>query len=105
MVPFARDLYSFVEGYRHAGVIGAESWMQSVAQPFVDAWKTAQGQEVHGMISHAADAMGMGLHLPGLGQLGKTAQYLWDVHTGRQQPESAGQLAVEAALGTHGKHN
>ena len=105
MIPFARDLYSFFEGYRHAGVIGAESWMQSVAQPIVDTWKTAQGSDVHGKISHLADAVGMGLHIPGLGQLGKTAQYLWDVHTGRQQPASKGQLVEEALLGTHGKHN
>ena len=102
-LPFARDLLSFLEGYRHAGVIGAEAWLSGIAQPMIDAWKAAQGQEVQGGIAHTADALGMGLHIPGLGQLGKTIQYLYDVHTGREQPESAAELAQGATVGSH-KH-
>ena len=99
MVPFARDAYSFLEGYKHAGVIGVESWMQAVLQPVLDAKKAVEGKNVPGAISHAADAVGMGLHIPGLGQLGKTAQYLWDVHTGKQQPASTAEMVQGATIG------
>ncbi len=104
LLPGVRDIYSFAEGYRHAGVIGVESWLQSVAQPFIDASKAAQGKEVHGAISHAADAIGMGLHIPGLGQLGKTAQYLYDTHTGYKESSGPLETLQGVTIGVH-KHN
>lgn len=100
MVPFARDLFSFFQGYKHAGVIGVESWMQSVAQPLLDAAKVATGHDAPGAISHAADALGMGLHIPGLGQLGKIGQYVHDVQTGTApKPKSALEYVKNAVLG------
>ncbi|RMD00069.1 hypothetical protein EAY64_05585 [Aquitalea palustris] len=104
-IPFARDLYSFAMGYHHAGVIGPEAWMQSVAQPLIDGVKAATGHHVTGAIQHIADAAGMGLHIPGLGQLGKMAQYEYDIATGNKpQPADALEHAQGLTVGTHTKH-
>jgi hypothetical protein len=101
MVPFARDAYSFMLGYGHAGVIGAEAWMQTVLQPAIDAWKAAHGQSANNWVSHLADAAGMGLHIPGLGQLGKTAQYLHDVATHKEHPTGVLDFLHGVAQGSH----
>lgn len=99
MVPFVRDAASMVEGYRSAGVVGVESWMATMVNAGKDAVKLAQGKEVHAPIKDVANAAGMGLHIPLLGQLGTTAQYLADVQAGKQNPENAGQFAKDALLG------
>jgi hypothetical protein len=95
MVPFVRDAASMVEGYSHAGVVGAESWIQTMVQAAMDVKKVAQGKEVKAPIKDIANALGMGLHIPGLGQLGATAQYAADVHAGKEHPKDV----VEAARG------
>ncbi len=101
MLPFGRDLYAFLAGYSHAGVVGVENWMQAVAQPAKDIAHAAEGKKVSSPIAHAADALGMGLHIPGLGQIGHSAQYLEDVRTGKQKPKNAAEVAEGVALG-HG---
>lgn len=101
MIPFARDVYAFLAGRRSAGVVGVESWMQTVAQPLKDAANAAQGKKTSNVIAHVGDALGMGLHIPGLGQLSHSAQYLYNVHTGKEQPKNAAELAEGVALG-HG---
>jgi len=102
MLPFGRDVYAFLAGYQHAGIVGVENWLQAVAQPAKDAAHAAEGKKVANPIAHAADAAGMGLHIPGLGQIGHSAQYLYNVHTGKERPKNAGELAEGVLLG-HGQ--
>ncbi|HCE10405.1 MAG TPA: hypothetical protein DEQ40_17730, partial [Oxalobacteraceae bacterium] len=99
MVPFVRDVASMVEGYRSAGQVAAESWLSTMVKAGKDVKDLAQGNHVHAPIKDIANAAGMGLHIPGLGQIGTTAQYLADVHSGDQNPENAGQMVKDALLG------
>ena len=87
-VPFVRDAAAMVQGYSHAGQVGVESWMQTMIQAGHDVVKAAQGQGGTGKpIQDVANALGEGLHIPGLGQIGTTAQYEYDLHHGKaQQP-------------------
>ncbi len=104
MIPMGRDVYAFLSGQEHAGVIGVESWIQAVAQPVKDAIAAAEGKKVSNPIAHVADAAGMGLHIPGLGQLGHSAQYLANVASGKEHPKNAGEVAEGVLLG-HGARN
>jgi hypothetical protein len=92
-LPFVRDAYTMVEAYQHAGQVGAESWMNTMVQPLIDAYKIAVGKEVKRPISDVANAVGTGLHIPGLSQAGATAQYLHDEYTGDQpEPDDFGDV-------------
>lgn len=102
MLPFGRDVYAFLAGYQHAGIVGVENWLQAVAQPAKDVATAAKGKPVPNAIAHVADAAGMGLHIPGLGQIGHSTQYLYNVHTGKERPKNAGELAEGVLLG-HGQ--
>jgi hypothetical protein len=55
-------------------------------------------------IRDIADAVGMGLHIPGMGQAGVTAQYLQDVHSGKAQPANAAEYAKGLVTGHGTKH-
>jgi hypothetical protein len=101
MVPFVRDVVAMVEGYSHAGVVGAESWMSTIVKAAMDVKHMAEGKEVKAPIKDIANAAGMGLHIPGLGQLGTSAQYAADVANGKEHPEDAAEYAKGIALG-HG---
>ena len=83
-VPLARDAMSMIKGYEHAGQLPVESWLATMVAPFVDVKKIAEGKHAP-IIQDAANAAGAGLHIPGLGQLGKTAQYEADVASGRKE--------------------
>ena len=100
-VPLVRDAWSMAQGFSHAGVVGAESWMSTLVNGGKAIYKLTQGEASKGKpIQAVADALGMGLHIPGLGQLGKSAQYLTDVHTGAQpKPESTGALIKNTLVG------
>jgi Large polyvalent protein associated domain 22 len=99
MVPVVRDAWSMAKGFSHAGVVGAESWMSTMVNAGRDVVHLAQGKEVKKPIQDISDAVGMGLHIPGLGQLGKSAQYMADVHNGKQHPEHAGQYIKGVLVG------
>jgi hypothetical protein len=99
MVPVVRDAWSMAKGFSHAGVVGAESWMSTMVNAGRDVVHLAQGKEVKKPIQDISDAVGMGLHIPGLGQLGKSAQYMADVHNGKQHPEHAGQYIKGVLIG------
>lgn len=99
MVPFVRDAASMVEGYSHAGVVGAEAWIQTIVAAGMDVKKLAQGKEVKAPIKDIANAAGMGLHIPGLGQLGATAQYAADVRAGKEHPKNAVDVARGLTIG------
>lgn len=105
MVPFVRDAYSMFEGYSHAGQVGAESWLEAMVQASHDVYKLAKGQPVKAPIKDIANAAGMSLHIPGLGQLGTSMQYLADVHAGKQPaPKGPGEALKNVLLGPTSKH-
>lgn len=104
MVPFARDAASMVEGYSHAGQVGVESWLNTIVRAGMDVKNMVQGKEVKAPIKDISNAVGVGLHIPGLGQLGTTAQYLADVHQGKQHPQGAADVAKGVAFGPPAKH-
>lgn len=99
--PFVRDAYGFVEGYRGAGLVGVESWLSTVTKPFMDAYRAWEGHENKTAIRDTADALGVVSHLPGLGQAGVSAQYLYNVHRGIEHPEGARDVATGLLKG-HG---
>jgi hypothetical protein len=104
MVPFVRDAAAMVEGYSHAGQVGVESFLNTLVGAGKDVVNLATGQHVNAPIKDIANAAGMGLHIPGLGQLGGSAQYVADVATGKQHPKDALDVAEGVALGRAPKH-
>lgn len=104
MVPFVRDAAAMVEGYEHAGQVGVESFLNTLVGAGKDVVRLATGQHVNAPIKDIANAAGMGLHIPGLGQAGGSAQYLVDVATGKQHPKDALDVAEGVALGRAPKH-
>lgn len=104
MVPFVRDAAAMVEGYSHAGQVGVESFLNTLVGAGKDIVNLATGQHVNAPIKDIANAAGMGLHIPGLGQLGGSAQYLADVATGKQRPQGPLDVAEGVALGRAPKH-
>jgi len=107
-VPFVRDAVSMVHGFRNAGQVGVESWMQTMVQAGHDIAKVSQGEgEKTKLIQDVSNALGEGLHIPGLGQIGKTAQYVADRKNGNVAPPS-GTLrdndAVNSVIGAPKKH-
>lgn len=92
-VPLVRDAFNFVQGYRGAGLVGVESWLSTMTKPFIDAYRAWEGHDNKTAIRDTADAIGVGLHIPGLGQAGATAQYLYNVEQGKEHPRSTGEWA------------
>jgi hypothetical protein len=104
MVPFVRDAAAMVEGYSHAGQVGVESWLNTMVTAGKDVARIATGQHANAPIKDIANAAGMGLHIPGLGQVGATAQYAADVASGKQHPANAAEYVQGLALGRGPKH-
>jgi hypothetical protein len=104
MVPFVRDAAAMFEGYSHAGQVGVESFLNTMVGALKDTYHLATGQPVNAPIKDIANAVGMGLHIPGLGQAGGSAQYLADVASGKQHPKDALDVAEGVALGRAPKH-
>lgn len=101
-VPFVRDAVSMVEGYRNAGLVSAESWLATMVAAGKGLYKAGTDPNYQGKwIRDTANAVGMGLHIPGLGQVGTSAQYLADVQAGKEQPQSAAEMSKGAVTG-HG---
>ncbi len=96
-VPFVRDAKSMWEGMTHAGQVGVESWMQTEVQAAHDLFNAAQGKGSGKVVQDVANAVGEGLHIPGLGQLGKSLQYVEDRRTGNA-PTPAGTLRDNTAV-------
>lgn len=106
-IPGARDVVSFVKGYQSAGVVGAEAWLGMMTKGVIQTGKYVTGNSATGRVpvSPVMDMVGAGLHIPGLGQAGKTLQYLTDIETGHQpKPTSAFELIKNAAIGPPKNH-
>jgi len=102
MVPFAREAWSAIKGYPSAGVPAYMSAMGAIAKPAQDAYKLATGGQVKAPIKDLGNAAG--LLIPGLGQIGTTLQYAADVHSGKEQPHGAVDVARGLTLGQSNKH-
>jgi len=104
MVPFVRDAAAMVEGYSHACQVGVESFLDTMVGAAKYVGRLVTGQRVNAPIKDIANAAGMGLHIPGLGQAGGSAQYLADVASGKQHPKGPLDMAEGVALGRAPKH-
>jgi hypothetical protein len=103
-VPVVRDIPRMLEGFSNAGQVSAVAWIATVLKPFKDAHDIYDDKGVKRPIADIGDALGMGLHIPGLGQLSKTAQYLSDVKEGKiPEPDNTGQFVWESLMG-HKEH-
>ena len=102
-VPFVRDASSMLE-YGHSD--------QSVApyRLIGDAYKagTDVKKELEGnhgkIIQDMGNLIGEWAHIGGLGQAGKTLQYLKDVNDGYQNPANLGEMVQGATIGIHKEH-
>jgi len=104
-VPFVRDAVGMVEGYRNAGMVSAENWLSTIVSAAKSTYKAATDPNAKGhWIRDTANAVGMGLHVPGLGQAGQSLQYLEDVRTGKEQPHDAAEYAKGVVTGRGAKH-
>jgi len=97
MLPLARDIYSAAEGYPSAGKTPLGQNISAVGRAGNDVAKLAQGEPVKHPIKDLGNAAG--LLIPGLGQLGGSAQYAADWAQGKERPESAGDVARGLAFG------
>ena len=100
-VPFVRDAWSIAEGF--SGSVAPDDWLSTLIHAGKDIYKVAAGDKVKHPISDIADALGMGLHIPGMGQIGKTLQYGVDAARGKEHPANPVELVKGALLGSH-KH-
>lgn len=96
-VPMVRDAYHALEGYHSAGMPPWMSAMGALAKPIHDVVDVAQGKEVKHPIKDLGNSIG--LFIPGLGQIGTSAQYLTDVVTGKEHPKGAGEFLKGTAFG------
>ena len=88
-VPMVREAYqAVVEGRDSAGL---PPWMDALKDIFKVGKDAVQHTTPKQPIKDAGNAAG--LFLPGLGQAGSTTQFLYDAHTGAQQPHTVGEWA------------
>lgn len=98
-VPFVRDAWSMIERQDTTGdstapvrVIG------DTVKVGIDAFKAAEGKSSK-WVQDISNALGELTHTGGLGQAGKTLQYLKDVHDGKQSPHNAKDFVTGATIG------
>jgi len=86
-IPIARDLSAHFLTGRDYSVTPAASVVDAVGKSGVDAAHALTGQEVSDKwLKHTVTTAGYVFNLP-TGQLGGSAQFLWDVANGKQHPE------------------
>lgn len=96
-VPIARDVASVANqkmggGFGSYAVTPAARGYDALEAVTKDAWRgmSGEGDVSDKWVKHAIEAPGYIFGLP-TGQVGSTAQFLWDLHTGNQTAESAGE--------------
>lgn len=103
-VPFVRDVVSMFEGYSHAGQVAAESWLATMVKAATDTYHAATNPDAKGaVVKDVANAAGMGLHIPGLGQAGTTLQYIRDLQSGKAHPQGAWEMTKGLVTGHDGE--
>lgn len=85
-VAHARDVVSYIADNQspRSPIASAAMALKSAAS---DAYKSFQDKKPNKPIQHAANVIGLGLGVPGA-QIGRTAQFLNDVRTGKQKPKN-----------------
>lgn len=101
-VPFVRDAWSMIEYKNGSSEVAPIRILSDTVKTGQDVIGELQGKQTK-IIQDAANAIGELLHIGGLGQAGKTVQYFRELNHGKQHPNSAAQLAHDAALGNHDK--
>lgn len=101
MVPLVRDIWSYAEGHQTAGINPFMQGVTNVGKAAKDVAQIAQGNAPRAPFRDLGNAIG--LAIPGMGQAGTTAQYLADVHSGKQQPRNLLDVARGVALGQGNK--
>lgn len=106
-VPLVREAWTMIEqrmAHREVdpGAMPVLKMLADVVKTGGDLYDEFEGKETK-VIQDAANALGEWLHIGGLGQAGKTLQYMRDVHDGKQQPQSAAEAVQGATIGVHNK--
>jgi len=97
MVPFVRDAASMIE-YNQGGDVAPMRVIKDAYLTGKDLVKEFEGDDSK-IIRDLANAVGEWAHIGGLGQAGKTLQYLRDVYNGVEDPEDTFTFIHDAALG------
>ena len=101
-VPFVRDAVGMIEGYKNAGLVSVENWLAAMVTAARSSYQAATNPDSKAnVIKDVSNAAGMGLHIPGAGQLGTSLQYLENVREGKEHPEGVGDFMLGLAKG-HG---
>ena len=103
MIPGGASFMQLVQAARGAGETPAAQWESTVLQPVKDAAKAVQGKAPGKPIQDLGNAIGVLGHVSGAGQLGTSLQYLEDVHTGKEQPQTALDVAQGMTVGAKHK--
>lgn len=99
-VPFVRDAYGMIN-YGDTSSSGTTAPIRIVGDTVkvaMDAYKGYQGKHSK-WVQDTANAMGELFHIGGLGQAGKSLQYLKDVHDGVQNPKSVKDAVTGVTIG------
>ena len=103
MLPMVREGWSAgVEGFSSAGLPPWIRALTDTVKVVKDTVREVKGEEVKSPIKHVGNAAG--LLLPGLGQAGSTAQFLYDEVTGKQHAETVAEWVRGVMSGT-AKHD
>ena len=102
-VPFVRDAWSMIEYSHSSSEVAPIRILHDVVKVGNDVIGEFNDRETK-IIQDAANMLGELLHIGGLGQAGKTAQYLRELEQGKQDPQSTAELIHDAALGHKEKH-
>lgn len=90
-IPLVRDVASFAfEGYPSRTPFA--SLISAAGSIFTDAKKLSRGESPEKLIQHTANIIGLITRLP-LAQIGRTAQFGYDVNTSKQRPRNIGEWA------------
>ena len=99
-VPFVRDAWSMIErgDTSSAGTTAPIRIVGDTVKAAIDGYKNVHGQSAK-TIQDVSNAVGELFHIGGLGQAGKSLQYLKDVHDGKQDPKTAHDFVTGVTIG------
>lgn len=100
--PPARDVANLAQGHEYR-VTPVSAIVDTAWKAYKDTGKWLNNEPVPTgrVLRHALDTVGYSFGLPP-GQVDQSLQYLWDFHTGEQNPEDVGQFVRELVMGAHG---
>lgn len=104
-VPFVRDAYGMINygDTSSSGTTAPIRIVSDLVKVGLDAKKGVEGKHSK-WVQDTANAFGELFHIGGLGQAGKSLQYLKDVHDGVQNPKGAKDFVTGVTIGPHPKN-